>query len=197
VRRTARAGIVAALLVGVAVLGPPGSHPGRVPTARAQGCGEWVRARPNDSWSRLAARHGLGLSTVLELNGATVGTFIRVGDRLCVGARPTVVVPETRPRRAAVIAIIREVWPDEHEETAIFVARRESNLDPTVVGGRDDCCLGLFQIYWSVHRSWLAAAGVGDPSQLLDARTNAQAAYRLFRRNGDSWRPWWTSSWRP
>ena len=68
---------------------------------------------------------------------------------------------------------------------------------PHVVGGKNDCCLGLFQMYWSVHKSWLARSGVTDPSQLLDPRVNAQAAYELYRRNGNSWRPWWTSSWRP
>ena len=45
-----------------------------------------------------------------------------------------------------------------------------------------------------VHKSWLARSGVTDPSQLLDPRVNARAAYELYRRNGNSWRPWWTSS---
>ena len=173
--------------------------------ARAARCAEWVRAKPNDSWSRLAARHGLGLPALLALNDATADSFIRIGDRLCVASAPSrtpagsgpAPAATARPGRAAVVAIIREVWPDDQEETAIFVARRESKLDPTVVGGRGDCCLGLFQIYWSVHRAWLASAGVTDAVQLLDARTNAEAAYRLYRRNGDSWRPWWTASWRP
>jgi hypothetical protein len=95
------------------------------------------------------------------------------------------------------VAIIREVWPDEHEENALLVARRESQFVPTAIGGTRNCCYGLFQMYWSVHRSWLAKSGITEPSQLLDPRTNAEAALALFRRNGNSWRPWWTSSWRP
>jgi hypothetical protein len=66
-----------------------------------------------------------------------------------------------------------------------------------VVGGKGNCCIGLFQIYWSVHQSWLAVSGVTTVEQLLDPRTNAEAALALYRRNGNSWRPWWTSSWRP
>ena len=192
VRRIARV-VVAVLAVVAALIAPHGG--GRA--ARAEGCGTWVRAKSNDSWTRLAARHGLGLGAILALNDATAETFIRVGARLCVAAPTSSAPPAAKPGRGAVIAVIREVWPDDQEETAIFVARRESKLDPTAVGGRGDCCLGLFQIYWSVHRSWLAAAGVTEPSQLLDARTNAEAAYRLYRRNGNSWRPWWTASWRP
>ena len=93
--------------------------------------------------------------------------------------------------------IIREVWPDDLEETALFVAKRESNFVHSVVGGQNGCCLGLFQIYWSVHRAWLADTGVTSAEQLLNPRTNAEAALALYRRNGNSWRPWWTSSWRP
>jgi hypothetical protein len=66
-----------------------------------------------------------------------------------------------------------------------------------VIGGKGDCCYGLFQMYWSVHRAWLADKGVTSASQLLDPRVNAEAALTLYRRNGNSWRPWWTSSWRP
>jgi len=59
-------------------------RPGAVPPADE--CGTWVRAKRNDSWTRLAARHEIGLGTLLALNDATTDTFIGVGDRLCVGA---------------------------------------------------------------------------------------------------------------
>ncbi len=171
-------------------------------TSPVASCTQFHQAKSNDSWTRLSARLGTPLKTLLALNSASVDTAIFIGDKICVSDRAVsapvaVVVPTERYTRKQVRAIIREEWPDDSEETALFVAQRESNLVPHVVGGKNDCCLGLFQMYWSVHKSWLARSGVTDPSQLLDPRVNAQAAYELYRRNGNSWRPWWTSSWRP
>jgi len=163
----------------------------------ADACTRTHTAKPNDSWSRLAARFGISLRTLLSLNGATYDTALFVGDKICLSTQPVITPPTERLNRKQVVAIIREVWPDDLEETALFVAKRESNYVHTVVGGKNDCCVGLFQIFWSVHRPWLAKSGVTEPSQLLDARTNAEAALVLYRRNGNSWRPWWTSSWRP
>ena len=163
----------------------------------AASCTRYHTAKPNDSWSRIAARFNVGLGALLKMNSATADSAIFIGDSLCVSTQPVLTPPTQTYSRRQVVAIIREVWPDELEETALFVARRESNLVPSVVGGKNNCCLGLFQMYWSVHQSWLTKSGVTDPSQLLDPRVNTQAALALYRRNGNSWRPWWTSSWRP
>ena len=163
----------------------------------AASCTKFHTAKPNDSWSRLAARFGVQLKPLLKLNAANVNTPIFIGDKICVSTQEVVEPPTETFTRKQSTAIIREVWPDEFEETALFIARRESNLVHSVVGGSNDCCVGLFQIYWSVHKSWLTANGVSGPAQLLNPRTNAEAALALFRRNGNSWRPWWTSSWRP
>jgi LysM repeat protein len=188
----------------------------------ASSCTRVHVAKPNDSWTRIAARFDVPLKRLLSINDATVNTAIFIGDRLCLKAAavPSTPQPEaTTPpdssappapstppdpstplvnyTRKQSTAIIREVWPDELEETALIVARRESNLVHRVIGGKNDCCVGLFQIYYSVHRSWLAEMGIVEPAQLLDPRVNAEAALRLYRRNGNSWRPWWTSSWRP
>jgi hypothetical protein len=105
-----------------------------------------------------------------------------VGDRVCISTQPTVATPPSAEQftRKQSKTIIREVWPDELEETALFVAQRESNLVHSVVGGKGDCCIGLFQIYWSVHRSWLAASGITTAEQLLNPRTNAEAALALY-----------------
>ena len=123
--------------------------------------------------------------------------MILVGAQICTSDKPVLVIPETQYKRKEIVAIIREIWPDEYEENALFIANRESNMNPNVVGGANDCCIGLYQIFYSVHRSWLTNIGVNEPSQLLDPRVNAQAAYALFKRNGNSWKPWWTKSWRP
>ena len=164
---------------------------------RAAACSQYHSAKPNDSWTRLAARFGTPLSELLSLNGATVETALFIGDRVCVSAQPVITTPAVTFTRKQSRAIIREVWPDDLEETALFVAKRESNFVHSVVGGANDCCLGLFQIYWSVHRTWLANKGVSSAEQLLDPRVNAEVALELYKRNGNSWRPWWTTSWRP
>jgi hypothetical protein len=165
--------------------------------AAAATCTQRHTAKTNDSWTRIAARFDVPLKSLLQMNSARTSTPIFVGDRICVSLQPEITQPTTTYSRREVVAIIREVWPDDLEENALFVARRESNLVPGVVGGRNDCCVGLFQIYWTVHRPWLERAGVTDPSQLLDPRINTEAAFNLYKRNGNSWRPWWTSSWRP
>jgi hypothetical protein len=83
-------------------------------------------------------------------------------------------------------AVIRAVWPDDLEEEALRIARRESNLKNNA---KNSCCYGLFQLNWNSHKSWLAAIGVTSASRLLDPTVNANAAYTLYQRSG-SFRPW-------
>ena len=72
------------------------------------------------------------------------------------------------------------------EDEAIRIAIRESNLKPAA---RNYCCIGLFQIYFNVHKRWLATIGVTNANQLTDPRVNAYAAVTLWNRAG-SWAPW-------
>ena len=88
--------------------------------------------------------------------------------------------------KAEVEAIIRYVWPDNLEDEAVRIATRESNLTP---GVRNFCCFGLFQIYYSVHKVWLAQSGVTSAEQLYDPLTNAYIAYALYLKAG-GWGPW-------
>lgn len=99
---------------------------------------------------------------------------------------PAVRLNPPAPQPMSVEEIIRDVWPDELENEALRIARRESNWQPEV---RNFCCFGLFQIYWNVHRGWLADHGVTSSDQLFDARTNSQMAYLLYQRAG-GWGPW-------
>lgn len=102
-------------------------------------------------------------------------------------AAPTTTVPiRTTYTRAEVEAIIREIWPDDLENEAVRIATRESNLLPTA---QNFCCYGLFQIYWNVHKGWLAGIGVTSSQQLFDPRVNAWAALVLYNRSG-GWGPW-------
>jgi LysM repeat protein len=96
--------------------------------------------------------------------------------------------PANTYTRAQAAQIIRDVWPDSLEEEAIRIATRESNLIPTV---RNYCCYGLFQIYYTAHRTWLASIGITSAAQLYDPRVNATAALALYNSNG--WAPWGTS----
>ena len=89
--------------------------------------------------------------------------------------------------QAEVQQIIRDVWPDELEERALEIARRESNFIATAHNGT--CCYGVFQLYWSVHQSWLADFGISSATDLFDADKNARAAYGLYQRSG-GWGPW-------
>jgi LysM repeat protein len=95
--------------------------------------------------------------------------------------------PPNTYTRAQAAQIIRDVWPDSLEDEAIRIATRESNLIPTV---RNSCCYGLFQIYYTAHRTWLASIGVTSAAQLYDPRVNASAALALYNSNG--WAPWGT-----
>ena len=106
-------------------------------------------------------------------------------------ATPTTTAPAPRPPTsnaspAEVQAIIRAIWPDDLEERALQVAWRESNYIPTA---KNFCCYGVFQIYWSVHKGWLAGIGITTAEQLYDPTLNTRAALALYERSG-GWGPW-------
>ncbi|MFM8866759.1 MAG: LysM peptidoglycan-binding domain-containing protein [Ilumatobacteraceae bacterium] len=153
-------------------------------------CATPYTAKHGDSWWSIAEKHGLSLNKVLKLNKAKQSTKILVGDSVCVAVATTKPKPGTvRYTPKEVIQIIREEWPDELEERAIQIARRESKLNPRAIGIPNDCCYGLFQIYYRWHKGWLPAVGVENASQLLDPRLNARAAFRMYQRN-NGWGPW-------
>ncbi|HEY1278737.1 MAG TPA: hypothetical protein VGF22_03630 [Acidimicrobiales bacterium] len=93
--------------------------------------------------------------------------------------------PANTYSKADVEAIIRSIWPPDQADQAVRIAKRESNLVPTV---RNWCCYGLFQIYFKMNQRTLAAVGVTSPEQLYDPRVNAEAAYAIYQRSG--WAPW-------
>ena len=165
-----------------------------------------------DYWILIAKKVSVSVGDLLAVNGASTSTALYPGRTICVpsnASAPTTAAPTTAkptpttakptptttpaapaPKasytRAEVEAIIRSVWPDNLETEALRIATRESNLQP---GVRNFCCFGLFQIYFSVHRSWLATIGVTNAEQLYDPWVNARAAYTLYQRAG-GWGPW-------
>jgi hypothetical protein len=78
------------------------------------------------------------------------------------------------------------VWPAALEDRAVAIAWRESRFQPNAQG---QCCSGLFQIYYDVHRGWLAGMGIDSRRDLYNPRANAEAAFALYRRAG-GWQPW-------
>ena len=101
-------------------------------------------------------------------------------------APATTVAPVANLSRSEVQELIRQTWPADEVETALAVARRESNFVATADNGW--CCVGVFQIYWTVHRGWLDDFGITERSDLFDARKNIAAAYAMWQRSG--WGPW-------
>lgn len=165
-------------------------------TVQANGCAATYTARRGDSWWSIASKSQMTLKQILKVNGASKSTVILVGREVCVpaAAKPAVPVsaaakPVVNVRvysRKEVEQIIREIWPDDLEDRALAIVDRESNLNPRA---KNNCCYGLFQIYYKYHKSWLPSVGVTSVSQLLDPRLNALAAYTLYQRN-NGWGPW-------
>ena len=162
------------------------------------GCTKEYTVVAGDYWILIAKKVSVGLNELLDANNATTDTALYPGrtdlptgqrlhphnsgtshcgrPRQCGRPRhpgtghhsrlPTTTVPvRTNYTRAEVEAIIREIWPDDLENEAVRIATRENHLQPTA---QNFCCYGLFQIYWNVHKRWLAAIGVTSAEQLLD-----------------------------
>jgi len=178
------------------------------PEVKTPQCGAKFTVQLGDSWSLLADYAGVGTRELLQVNKANARTVIVPGDELCVpsGARmrrpapvattqparqasspkPVVVVAAKRFTAAQSTKIIRDVFPDALEKRALEIVQRESR---TNAAAYNFCCYGLFQIHFQAHKSWLATIGVTNPSQLLDAGTNARAALTLYKRS-NSWAAW-------
>jgi LysM repeat protein len=126
-------------------------------------------------------------ATTMPAGAAPATTKVPATTTPALTATPaTTAAPQRTYSRDEVIAIIREIWPDDLEERAIQIASRESNLQP---GVRNSCCFGLFQLYFNVHKGWLGQLGVTSATQLYDPRVNAFAALVLYNRSG-GWGPW-------
>ncbi|MFP5487135.1 MAG: LysM peptidoglycan-binding domain-containing protein, partial [Acidimicrobiia bacterium] len=101
-------------------------------------------------------------------------------------APTTTAAPTENLSRSEVQELIRQTWPEGEVDKALEVARRESNYIATADNGW--CCVGVFQIYWTVHRGWLDEFGITERSDLFDARKNIAAAYSMWQQQG--WGPW-------
>ena len=159
------------------------------------GCPKTYKVVRNDSWSRIADKAKVSMNDLLAVNKATTRSMLLIGDRICLPKTAKVgqatgglklSPPAKRWTAKEAAEIIREVWPDRIEDRAVDVARRESKLN---AASYSSCCVGLFQLNWEAHRSWMVRMGIGSAQELLDARTNAEAALELYRRNS-GFGPW-------
>ena len=177
-------------------------------TAVSYPCGSTYVVQSGDSWSLIADRASISTRLLLATNQAAVTDVLFPEDELCLPPGTSVVVPTTTPKVSSVVttapaptttevippapsssdaeAIIRAVWPDDLEDRAVEIATRESKLQ---ANAHNWCCIGLFQLHWNAHKSWLAHIGVTSRAQLYDAETNARAALALYERSG-GWAPW-------
>ena len=161
----------------------------------ATGCAKTYTAVPNDSWNRIASKVNVPMSLLLKVNKANTQSLLLIGDVICLPKSATTKDPSTTLKLKAPAkrytakqsaAIIREIWPDKLEDRAIAIAKRESKLNAASYNG---CCVGLFQIHWLAHRSWLKDIGITSAHQLLDARVNAKAGYAIYKRS-NGWGAW-------
>jgi LysM repeat protein len=194
---------------------PAAARTEQAPSHRAT-CKRTYTIVSGDAWVLIAKKVGVSTKALLAANNATRRTALYPGRTLCLpsgasapttaapvttaaasSAPPTTAKPAappttvaTRPvntyTKAQAEQIIRDVWPDELEDHAVFLAKRESHLTPNV---NNFCCYGLFQIYFNVHKKWLAQMGVTSAAQLWDPRVNAYAALVLYNRAG-GFGPW-------
>ncbi len=136
------------------------------------------------------------MSLLLQVNKATASTLLLIGDVICLPKSAVTKAPATSglklkapAKRYSVkqsTAIIREIWPDKLENRAIALATRESHMN---AAAWNSCCVGLFQINWQSHKSWLVGIGITSAQQLLDARVNAKAGYAIYKRS-NGWGAW-------
>ena len=175
------------------------SAPSPVGAKVATGCVKSYTVKRNDSWSKIADKVDVSMSLLLKVNKASTKTLILIGDVICL---PRAAVtqsgtpvpsgglklnpPAQRYTASQSAAIIKGIFPDELEQRAIAIAKRESKLNSAAYSW---CCVGLFQLNWSSHKKWLNAMGIGSAQELLDPYVASRAALQLYKRS-NGWGPW-------
>lgn len=177
-------------------------------------CPQTYTAGAGDSWYRIAEEAGIGVDDLLDENNATLLAVIHPGDTICLPAGaavpsppptttspPSTTTPTTTPTTTTPPAttipsanlsptevqdLIRRTWPADQVDKALAIAWRESNYIATADNGW--CCVGVFQIYWTVHQGWLGQFDIHQRDDLKDARKNIAAAYHMWQQQG--WGPW-------
>lgn len=176
-------------------------------TAARRVCTTGYKVVRGDSWSRIAQKVGVSTADMLAANNATSRTLLLPGNIVCMpsgATNTTTAPPTTRPTpttrpssggsgglvfarkytKAEIEKIIRDVWPAQLEEWALWQAWKESRYDNNAY---NSCCYGIYQINFNAHKRWLKDYGITSPSQLFDPLVNAQMGTIVFRRMGGEW----------
>ena len=172
------------------------SGPGPTRASAATACTKTYTVKPNDSWSRISGKVNVTMKALLAANKASTDTLLLIGDVICLPKTAKaqekksgglqLKPPVKRYSAKKSEAIIREIWPDHLDGRAVAIAKRESKLNAAAYNW---CCVGLFQINWSAHHTWLKRMGITSPQQLLDARVNATAGLAIYKRS-NGWGAW-------
>ena len=179
-------------------------------------CGDSYTIVRNDSWYRIAGAADVSMNDLLDVNMATTQTVLLVGADICLPQGASIAAPTTTAAPATTAAptttaapsttaapttttavipnvttaevqqLIRDIFPDDQEAKALDVAFRESRYIATADNGT--CCVGVFQLHWTAHRSWLDDFGIYTRNDLKHAEKNIRAAYALYQSSG--WGPW-------
>ena len=181
--------------------------PATTAARRRLACASKYTVVRGDSWSRIAQKMGVNTADMLAANNATTRTLLLPGNVVCMpsgATNTTTAPPTTRPTpttkptsggsgglvfarkytKAEIEKIIRDVWPAQLEEWALWQAWKESRYDNNAY---NSCCYGLYQINFNAHKRWLKDYGITSPSQLFDPLVNAQMGTIVFRRMGGEW----------
>lgn len=129
------------------------------------------------------------LPTPALAEGNVPPSMLRISGPATVYA-PAVRVDPPGPQPVFTVdQLIRDIWPDQLEDRAIAIAKRESGpLFKVDAVSPTRCCFGVFQIYFTAHRSWLDDYQVFVAADLFDPVKNVTAAYHLYELDG--WTPW-------
>jgi LysM repeat protein len=146
--------------------------------------------KPGDTLSRIAAAHGVSLSSVLSGNGMTLKTVIYPGQKILIGAAPA--APVNTPAPAAAPAPAASASPSSAQlKTMVADTARRMGVDPSLAlafamqesGFRQNVtssagAIGTMQVM-PTSGEW-ASQLVGRPLDLRNAQDNVTAGVAII-----------------
>lgn len=97
--------------------------------------------------------------------------------------------PVSKGAEAAARAAFNAGFRGEDLATIVAIAGRESGWNSAAANPKSSD-RGMWQINWSIHKSWLKEVGVNSMEDLFDIDKNAAAAYYLYKNRGNKFNDW-------